>query len=184
MFDFSVNWFQDGLFHPLQTPSHLILLLGLGLLLGQQTKTSTHFFKYLVLFTLAVVSGFILNQTQNLNWNNELILLAVALNVGLITLLRPHFSPKKTSLFLIPVVLIAGLIIGLDTQPIVIPGMRSVSINSWLIGSVSSIIACILLLGLCGFILRRFFEGMILRIAGSWIATSAIFVLTLLLVKH
>lgn len=184
MFDFSSSWFLQGLLHPLQTPSHLILLLALGLLLGQQAKTLRQLIKYLALFTVSVVIGFVLNQTQNFNWNNELILLVIALSIGLLTLLRPHVSSKKISLFLIPAVLLAGIMLGLDTQPIVIPGMRSVSINSWLFGSASSIISLILLLGLCGFGLRRYFNGMILRIAGSWIATSAIFVLTLLLVKQ
>ncbi len=183
MFDFSPSWFQDGLLHPLQTPSHLILLLGLGLLLGQQVKTSPPFLKYVALLLLSLMIGFILNQTQNIHWNNELILLVIALSVGLLTLLRPKLGPKKTSLILIPAVLLSGIILGLDTQPIVIPGMRSVSINSWLMGSASSIMSLILLLGLLSVGLRRFFNGMILRIASSWIATSAIFVLTLLIVK-
>lgn len=184
MFDFSSSWFQQGLLHPLQTPSHLILLLGIGLFLGQQVKTLSQLVKYLVLFIISVGIGFFLNQTQNINWNNELILLVLALSIGLLTLLRPHVSLNMTRLLLIPAVILSGFMLGLDTQPIVIPGMRSVNINSWLFGSASGIISLVLLLGLVSFALRRYFEGMILRIASSWIATSAIFVLTLLLVKH
>ena len=184
MFEFSSNWFQQGLLHPIQTPSHLILLLGVGLFLGQQGKTVPQLFNYLVLFLVSVVIGFILNQTQNFNWNNELILLTLALNIGLLTLLHPQVSLNQTRLLLISAVVLSGLMLGLDTQPIVIPGMRSVNINSWLMGSASGIITLVLFLGLVSFALRRYFNGMILRIASSWIATSAIFVLTLLLVKH
>jgi len=184
MFDFSISGFLQGLLHPLQTPSHLILLLGLSLLLGQQTKTLPPLFKYVALLTVSVVIGFIFNQTQNINWNNELILLVIALSIGLITLLRPQISLNQTRLLLILAVVSTGIMLGLDTQPIIIPGMRGISINSWLMGSASSIVSLTLLLGLCCFGLRRYFNGMILRIASSWIATSAIFVLTLLLAKQ
>lgn len=165
--------------HPLQTPSHLILLFGLGLLLGQQTKTQGNIINNLSLFIVLVISGLVIQNYLSINLNNELILLTLALIAGILVILHLNLP----SIIMTTLIISGGIMLGLDTSPVIIPGIRSVSIYSWLSGSAVSIFTIISALILCSFVLHRFLEGMIIRVVGSWIATSALFVLTLFVVK-
>jgi hydrogenase/urease accessory protein HupE len=182
MIAFSSSWFVKGLSHPAMTPSHIILILALGLLLGQQAKSGLP--GRLAVLIISLVIGFILNHylsdsVKNL-FNTELILLLLALSIGLLTLLKLELN----NALLMPVVLMTGVMLGLDSTPAMIPGLRSVSINSWLMGAGSGIVALVTLICLTSLLLRNVLKGLILRILASWIATSAIFVLTLMLAKH
>ncbi len=182
MIPFSSSWFIKGLSHPAMTPSHIMLILAMGLLLGQQAKSGLP--GRLATLLISVVIGFILNQylsdtVKNL-FNTELILLLLALSIGLLTLLKLTLH----NALLIPVILFAGIMLGLDSTPAMIPGLRSVSINSWLFGAGSGIVALVTIMSLVSLALHNVLKGLILRILASWIATSAIFVLTLMLAKH
>ena len=163
---------MQGIFHPLQTPSHLILILGLGLFLGQQKQL-----KSLLLLPFAVFAGFALNYYSLLDWNTELILLILALICGLLLLLRLNL-PAFVSIVLM---VFCGIILGLDSSPVMIPGLGANSIISWRLGAAITINIGIAVLALLAYFLSRYWNGIILRVAGSWIATSAIFVLTLML---
>lgn len=187
MISFSTSWFLKGLSHPAMTPAHIILLLGIGLLIGQQAisgKLKTHFILNFMLFSLSIFIGFLLNHylpgDVKKTLNTELILLATALTIGLLTLLKLNLP----TLLLLALVISSGMVLGLDSTPIMIPGLRSVSINSWLMGALSGMFGITLLLAVISALLRNILNGMVLRVIASWIATSALFVLTLLLVKH
>ena len=178
---FSITWFLKGLMHPATTPSHIILLLGLGLLLGQQGKT--HLGGKLLFFALSVMFGFMLSHfcadslRVNIAFvNNELILLTLALITGLLSALKLQLPAIMTPLLL----LVSGTILGLDSQPHVIPGLQ-LNIYAWASGITLAIWGIVALLGLVSLLLKNILQGMILRVLGSWIAASAIFVLTLLL---
>jgi len=163
---------MQGIFHPLQTPSHLILILGLGLFLGQQKQL-----KSLLLLPFAVLAGFTLNYYSLLDWNTELILLILALICGLLLVLRLNL-PAFVSIVLM---VFCGIILGLDSSPVMIPGLGANSIISWRLGAAITINMGLAVLALLAYFLNRYWNGIILRVAGSWIATSAIFVLTLML---
>ncbi|MCF6191348.1 MAG: HupE/UreJ family protein [Cocleimonas sp.] len=169
---FTHTWFMQGIMHPLQTPAHLILILGLAFLLGQQKQ-----FKSLLLLPIVVLAGFVLNHYSLINWNTELILLALALICGLLLVLRLNLPAFITIVLLI----VCGVTLGLDSSPIMIPGLGSNSIISWRLGAAVTINIGIAVLALLAYLLNHYWNGIILRVAGSWIATSAIFVLTLLL---
>ncbi len=182
MIPFSSSWFIKGLSHPAMTPSHIILILALGLLLGQQAKSGLP--GRLVSLLVSLVIGLLFNQylgdsVKNL-FNTELILLLLALTIGLLTLLKLTLN----NALLIPVALFAGIMLGLDSTPAMIPGLRSVSINSWLFGAGIGVFTLITIISLISLALHNVLKGLILRILASWIATSAIFVLTLMLAKH
>ena len=166
------TWFMQGIFHPLQTPSHIILILGLAFFLGQQNKL-----KILYLTPLAVITGFGLNHFNLLGWNTELILLILALICGLLLVLRLNL-PTMISIALL---IASGIILGLDSSPIMIPGLGANSIYSWRLGAAITLVLGIAALSLPAYFLNRYWNGITLRVAGSWIATSAIFVLTLML---
>ncbi len=158
--------------HPLQTPAHLILILGLGFFLGQQKQL-----KNLLLLPFAVLVGFALNHYSLIDLNTELILLALALTCGLLLVLRLNLPAFITIVLL----LVCGITLGLDSSPIMIPGLGINSIINWRLGAALTIIIGIAALAFLAYFLNRYWNGIILRVAGSWIATSAIFVLTLLL---
>ena len=169
---FTQTWFLQGIWHPLQTPSHLILILGLAFLLGQQKQL-----KNTLLLPFTVLAGFLLNHYSLLSWNTELILLILALICGLLLVLRLKLPTVVTVTLLI----ISGIILGLDSSPIMIPGLGANSIYSWRIGAAITLILGVFLLALPAYFLNHYWNGITLRVAGSWIATSAIFVLTLML---
>ncbi len=177
---FAPTWFTQGLFHPLQTPSHIILMISLGLLCGQQNKTSRMFFTSLLSFAITLIFGFIFNQNINIHWPFELILLVLALITSLLVILRMNLQRYSV----ITPFMLGGLVLGLNSQPIMIPGLGTTSIYNWLFGAALSILIVTSFIALTSVLLERLWNGIILRVLGSWIATSAIFVLTLMLAKH
>ncbi|MCK5813341.1 MAG: hypothetical protein KAH03_03745 [Cocleimonas sp.] len=181
MLEFSLTWFLEGFLHPLETPSHLILLVALGVLLGQHA--SAHFIRNILLFCVAVITGFTINNYFPLRWNNELILLFLALFVSLLTILRLNYRLLWVQ-FMIPLLSIAcGFMLGLDSSPIVIPGLGADTFYNWLLGATIGIYSAVILIAVISLLLRDLFQGIILRVLGSWISTSSLFVLTLLMVK-
>ena len=149
-----------------------MLLLGLALLLGQQKQL-----KSLLFLPFAVLAGFLLNHYSLINWNTELILLALALICGLLLVLRLSLP----AFIAIVLLIMCGIVLGLDSSPVMIPGLGINSIISWRLGAALSINIAIVVLSLFAYFLNQYWKGIILRVAGSWIATSAIFVLTLML---
>ena len=149
-----------------------MLFLGLALLLGQQKQL-----KSLLFLPFAVLAGFLLNHYSLINWNTELILLALALICGLLLVLRLSLP----AFIAIVLLIMCGIVLGLDSSPVMIPGLGINSIISWRLGAALSINIAIAVFSLFAYFLNHYWNGIILRVAGSWIATSAIFVLTLIL---
>jgi len=149
-----------------------MLLLGLAFLLGQQKQL-----KGILLLPFSVLAGLLINHYSLLSWNTELILLVLALICGLLLVLRLSLSKFITIMLLV----FCGIIVGLDSSPVMIPGLGTNSIISWQLGATLTINIGIVLLSLFAYLLNQYWNGIILRVAGSWIATSAIFVLTLML---
>lgn len=181
MIAFSSTWFLDGFTHPLETPSHLILLVGLGVLLGQQS--GAYFIRNLLLFCVAVIAGFTINNYLSLRWNNELILLVIALLVSLSVVLRLDYRPLWVQLITLLLCIASGIMLGIDSSPIVIPGLGANTFYNWLLGAAMGVYLATIVIASMSALFRTLFQGIILRVLGSWIATSALFVLTLLMVK-
>lgn len=174
---FSSTWLMEGFWHPLQTPSQLILLVSLAVLLGQQNKLTLP--KIITAFVGFLCLGFVINHFYPLAWDVELLLLIVALGISLLVTLR-----LKLSVFvLLPIILLSGLVLGLDSKPIMIPGFGNNIMYNWLVGVLVSMMSLGIMVGLTSYVLRNLGNGIVLRVIGSWIATSALFVLTLMLVK-
>lgn len=169
---FTQTWFMQGIWHPLQTPSHIILILGLAFLLGQQGKI-----KSILILPFSILAGFLINHYALLNWNTELTLLILALICALLVVLRL----KLPTVITLSLLLICGVILGLDSSPVMIPGLGTNSIISWRIGDAITMLFGTGVLALLAHFLNKAWNGIILRVAGSWIATSAIFVLTLMI---
>ncbi len=181
MIEFSSTWFLDGFLHPLETPSHLILLIGIAVLLGQQG--GVNLVRNFLLLSFSIIAGFVVNHYLSPNTNNELILLVLALLVSLLIVLRLEYKLAWVQWLVAVLAVISGLILGLDSSPIIIPGLGANTFYNWLFGAAVSIIAAVITIALISFMIRNILQGVILRVIGSWIATSALFVLTLLLTK-
>jgi len=175
---FTQTWFTQGMFHPLQTPSQVILLLSMGLLVGQQSLTQLK--AGFLSFIVTILIGYWLNKTLSFHWPATLIILSLALVISLLIILKLHL-PRVVSLLLTS---LSGLMLGLNSSPIIIPGLGDNSIFNWYAGATLSFSGLFIGVILIAKLLQPFWEGMILRILGSWIATSAIFVLTLMFAKH
>jgi len=179
MIEFSSTWFLDGLTHPLETPSHLILLVGLAVLLGQQGNA--YLIRNLLLFSASIIAGFVINNYFSLSINNELILLVLALLVSLLVILRLDYRVAWVQFVVLILGIASGTILGLDSSPIIIPGLGANTFYNWLFGAAIGISTTVLIIALVSFLLRNLLQGIVLRVIGSWIATSALFVLTLFL---
>ena len=174
-FSFIQTWFTQGALHPLLTASHVILLTSVALLIGQQHLKLSYF----ISASTAVLLGVLANQNLALssitNLNIELILSLFALVISLLIILRLRLP----ALLVTALTFISIFVIAYDSEPIVIPGVGDNSVNNWLLGAFVSIISFTALVSLLANFLKRFWDGIILRVLGSWIATSTIFILTL-----
>ena len=175
---FASTWFMEGFWHPLQTPSHLILLVALAVLIGQHGWSGI--LKSTLVFLAGLSIGFVLNQFYEPKWNMELLLLIAALSISLLVALRV----QTLSLILTLLSIIVAITLGLDSKPIMIPGFGNGVMYNWLAGALVSMTILLLFVSSLGCLLRNIINGVALRVIGSWIATSALFVLTLMMVKH
>ena len=181
MIGFSSIWFLEGFLHPLETPSHLILLVALGALLGQQA--GSYLIRNLLLFCGFVLIGFVLNNYVSLQWNNELILLLLSLLVSLLVIVRLNNHIISVQRLVSLLAISCGVMLGIDSSPIVIPGLGADTFYNWLFGAAIGLFITTTVMAFISALLRHVIQGIILRVVGSWIATSALFVLTLLIVK-
>jgi hypothetical protein len=174
-FSFIQTWFTQGALHPLLTASHIILLLSIAVLIGQQGLKLWQ----LILSAFAMIAGFFINQTVTLgiieSFNIELILSAFALTISLLVI----FKLRLPVILVAILIFISILVVAYDSEPIVIPGVGDNSINNWLVGAFISILGFVTSIALLASFFKRFWSGIILRVLGSWIATSTIFIITL-----
>jgi hydrogenase/urease accessory protein HupE len=167
-----IGGFAGGLLHPLFVPAHMLAVLALGLLIGQQSWTRTAALSFiaglaagLLTMTLGVVPAL---MTE--------VVLACALIAGLlVALVRPvpEFSGCAFAA-------LAGYCIALDSPP---EAISLTEANLMLLGT--GIGGALLLIVVAAVASRLMFgwARVAARILGSWIAASAILVLALRLVR-
>jgi urease accessory protein len=173
-----VDGFPGGLLHPLLVPAHALALLGLGLLIGQQ-PAGPRLTPWL-LFTLALVAGlgaiaFAVGETPA----NDLVLACAAV-AGLLVALAGPFPPSISRATSWALATVAGAAIGLDSPPDVVSLELGIAM---LIGTGLGASAALAAVIQCTTRLARDWQRIAVRIAGSWIAASAILVLALRLAR-
>lgn len=162
----------EGLLHPLVTPSHIILLLGIALLIGQQAKLKIG----ISIFSVTFIIGLIANRLFTItDLPIEEILLSIALIVGILTVLKLNLPCFVLAI----VAAISAFFAGYDSTPIVMPGIGLQKIVSWQAGATIASTSVVILAGLLAYYLRNLLQGVALRVMASWIATAALLVLTL-----
>ncbi len=159
--------FYGGVLHPMLVPAHLVVLLALGLLLGSQAERAAK----------PAVGLFLLGLVLGLAWlvaregvSAAPVLMAAAAVLGVLVAVRLQLP----GLLLALVALAVGLSLSLDSDP----GVADSS-ERWLALAGTGLGAA--LVTAAGLFIaeigsRRAWQGIAVRVLGSWIAASAVMV--------
>ena len=166
--------FFGGVLHPLFIPTHVLAILGAGLLVGQQMArwpwtAAAGYGAGLVAGFAAIVSAVVPQ------WAGEVLLAIAAVSGFLGALAWP--IPKT---LLSALALVTGLVLALDSPPHV-TSVRDASVI--LLGTFFGAIILLLVVVEGTIALSREWQRLGVRIVGSWIAASAIMVLALRLAR-
>jgi len=161
-----VGGFSGGLLHPLLVPAHALALVALGLTLGQPGRLR---YAGLLLFAAGLAAGIALIVTA-FAITTDLAVLAVAAVAGIALAVGRPLPLAMSG----PLAVVAGLAIALDSVP------EEISMQTTFLALVGTAISATLAVMLVAGLARRLardWQRIGLRIAGSWIAASAILVL-------
>jgi urease accessory protein len=165
-----VGGFAGGLLHPLSMPVHVIALIGLGLIAG----------RIFLAAQAAIIGAFALGLATGLGaiaWGigetpASDVLLAGATLWGLTAASNFAVPAWLAS----PMALVSGIALGLDSPPQSILLGEAVAM---LIGTACGGIAALTVIAVLASAIARLWQGILLRVAGSWIAAIAILALAL-----
>jgi hypothetical protein len=156
------------------TPTHLLAVVALGLLLEQRATRGCGF--ALAAFALGLVLGSIVLAAAVREMPSGLALLAIAAIAGLIVVTTIPLPTRLGDLLAFT----AGAALALNSPP------QAISIPPAIVMQLGTGIAALATLALVGFIANkaeRPWQRIAVRILGSWIAASAILVLALRLTR-
>jgi hypothetical protein len=162
--------FTGGLLHPLSVPAHAVALIGLGLIAGRNLSSAG----------AAIIAAFALGLAGGLGaiaWGagetpaSDVLLAGTAL-CGLIA----ATGVTAPAWFMAPTALVSGAALGLDSPPEAILLQEAVAM---LIGTACSGVAMLAIVALAASAIARLWQGIVLRVVGSWTAATAILVLAL-----
>lgn len=154
-------------------PAHLLVMVGGGLLLGQQGIR--HGVSGSLLFLGGILVGLGLMHAGTPAGQAEAVLLLLAAVCGGL-LAWKMVLPLWVSALLVTA---CSVLMGLNAEPSLIPGIRAATIYAILAGIAVAATLGVALLAAMGFAVHRVLNGMVLRVLGSWIMASAMMVLTL-----
>src|SRR5258708_21948421 len=156
-----------GLVHPVSTPAHVVALIGLGLVAGRNFLRAGTVIFGAVALGLAAGLGAIAWGVGEAPATD--VLLASATLCGLIA---ASGLPAPVSLA-VPVALVSGLALGLDSPPQSILLGEAVAM---LIGTACGGLGVIAMIAFVATTIARWRQGILLRIAGSCLPASPILV--------
>jgi urease accessory protein len=162
----------SGLLQPLAVPAHVLALLAIGLLIGQQRRRLfplAAFFAGLIAGLAALAFAVATTSAAN-------VLLAAAAVTGLLVALARPLPALVSG----PFAAIVGAALGLDSPPTAIAIAAAIAT---LIGTGVSAGAVVAIVAAGTSYLGRAWQQIGVRILGSWIAASAILVLALRFVR-
>jgi hydrogenase/urease accessory protein HupE len=165
---FGVTGFGGGILHSLAVPSHLMAVLVLGLLIGQQRWG----FGMPLLFAVAVCGGLGVIARGAVPMLAEETLLAAAAAIGILV------ASGWPVLWVVGAGLaaVAGFALALDSPP---EAVTLAEANLTLLGTALSAVALLIAVAQAVMRLQQSWQRIGVRIGGSWIAASAILVLAL-----
>jgi len=162
--------FYNGLLHSLFIPAHLLLLLALGLFIGQKGFDNNQ--SSLAIFAIGVFSGLIL-AGFSFAVEMENYLLAGALILGILVALELHLSSKWVSLLAFS----GGLFLGMDSTQETLFGKDKVAA---LLGTgVGLYFLQLYPIALADYFNKKAWQKIGIRVIGSWITAISFLVLAL-----
>jgi hydrogenase/urease accessory protein HupE len=166
-----IGAFYNGILHPLLVPSHLILFIGVGLLLGQQSQPLRANAWYA--FVGSFWAGLALGQAVGLTVPQAVLLALALITGGCVALGR-----SLRALLLVILTALCGVGVGMDSRA------ETFEQRDIWVAIIGTAIGGALILSLVGGFaaaLPRPWQRIGIRVAGSWIAAGAAiaFVLTM-----
>jgi hydrogenase/urease accessory protein HupE len=165
-----IDNFYSGLLHPVFVPAHMLLLVALGLFIGQRGVKDNQ--SAVLVYLVAVAIGLITTAFSVGN-DIEMLVLSVAASVGILVaasfVLNQYWCASIAAL--------AGFLLGLDSgQDALSGGEKFVS----LIGSGLGLYLLFLYpMALADIFNKKHWQIIGIRVIGSWIAASSLLVLAL-----
>jgi len=159
-----------GLLHPLSTPSHVVVLIGLGLIGGRMVLSAGA--AIVAAFGLGVAAGLGAIASGVGETPASDVLLAAATLCGVTAALNLTVPLPLA----VTVALICGIALGLDSPPESILLREAVAM---LIGTLCGGLAALAMIAFFVSTIARLWHGLLLRVAGSWITAIAILALAL-----
>jgi urease accessory protein len=165
--------FHGGVLHPLLVPAHALAILAAGLLIGQRPlrpgPAMAHYGAGLLIGFGAMIWAVVPQSAP------EVLLAAAAMSGAVVALAWP--VPKW---LINALALVIGLALALDSPPHVISIQQA---NVIVIGTFCGAVMLLVAVVEAAAIFRGGWQGIAIRILGSWIAASAIMSLTLRLAR-
>jgi urease accessory protein len=165
-----VSGFSGGLLHPLLVPAHTLTLIALGLLAG--TFEARPRILLLAMFAAAAIAAFGLIAMAYSATQAETLILCLGAAIGL--LLAADVTPPFPVAPLFTIV-IAGAIVFDSVPPVLTVGETALALSGTTLASIALVAATAWISGA----LPQRIRVLARRIAGSWIAASAMMVLAL-----
>ena len=174
--------FLNGFYQLFQLPAHVLFLITLGLSLGQQfglhpaqIHASRHIALPLPTLVLSLMCGLILGLQKLPAWPYELGILFITLLLGMCVILQWRLALWG----LLCISSSGGILLGLIAEPLILPSFSAEKISSILAGiTVGGGILCAGVT-LIASVLGRFWQGLGIRIIGSWVTACVLLVLAL-----
>jgi len=168
-----IGGFYNGLLHPVVVPAHLLSLLAIGLLTGQQHRQSAE--QSFLSFALALPAGLIV-AGLGVNLPFDTLPLAMAAVLGLAVAAKPPLPAIVVHV----AAMATGFVIGWDS-PADGAGIRAAAFSGF--GVTFGAFYIVIIVAALALARRRPWHGIAVRVAGSWIAASAVMVLALTTTK-
>lgn len=167
--------FLAGLVHPLTTPSHILVLLALGLLLGQHAPLKLKL--PMLVFSSAAAIALLLTTTGLITKVYPPILPGIALVVAIFVTLEKPLPPAAACVLFVG----AALAIGFDSM---IESTSTATVIKTLAGNWISLIVLLADIAIyASFCTKTHWSKVGIRVAGSWIIAITLLVLAFSLRK-
>jgi len=162
--------FYNGLLHPVFVPAHLLLLIALGLLIGQKGLSENRL--SFAVFLVATVIGLI-GAWFSVGGEIEIALLSAAAIIGLLIA-----SNLPIGVYLCAIIAaLVGLLISIDSAQETLSG--TVKLLTLLGTGVGINILFLYAMGFADYFNKKSWQKIGIRIIGSWIAASSLLVIAL-----
>jgi hydrogenase/urease accessory protein HupE len=167
--------FLAGLVHPLTTPSHILVLLALGLLLGQQSPLKLKW--PMLVFVSASALALVLTTAGFIAKVYPPVLLAIALCAATFVALEKSLPPLASHVLFA----VAAMAIGLDSR---VESTSTATVIKTLTGTWISLAVLLADIAIyASFCTKKNWMKVGVRVAGSWIIAITLMVLAFALRK-